>query len=277
MLRSCYATKARFYEGDSQEDDIEWYWCKKGVHFLPVPSVINSLNWVDAKERIDTGHAGEVPGELRQYTKGERNIMNNAVAYCGSGADWLGHGTRPVDVPMSTFYIPICCNPENLPPARPFTRAYSDHFDSSIGGGLSGLPSIATSLPFDMLVNWPFGPGGPAELKIDLWKTNPNGSGTNDYLSDFVLADYPGYASQQWPFGSVNTYPDGSINQSTKTTPYYQATANVPLGQVVNGYVVSDNADVVLWWEQFTTGAEFFVAGDYLTFDLYLILNADYP
>jgi hypothetical protein len=276
MLRSCYDTAARFYEGEIATDPISWYFCESNAPFLPVPSCINSLNWVDAKERVDTGHAGEVPGFPRPYSKGERNIAFNHSAYCGTPTDWLGLGVRPADPDETAFGVPRCCNPDDIDPVDVSTYLQVDNVTSNLTPPGFGGSVRASELPFDFFQWWPFDDGGPFMCSIDLYNAIPNPSGTMDNLTDFYLCDFPGYGVQRWLAGTIDEWPPGSGQMSVKTTCLYTCTAapGVSVNQA-NGYVVSDNNGFVLWYQPFG-GFVFGSAGDYLQFDVHAVMGFDY-
>jgi hypothetical protein len=112
MLRSCYTTEARFYNGHAQTDDIEWFFVDDVPSpFLPIPSVINSLNWVPRRGETDSPtKAGEKFGAPRTYAKGNRPARMRGLGYCGTSTDWLGNGTRPPSpVPLGPDGQPMCC------------------------------------------------------------------------------------------------------------------------------------------------------------------------
>lgn len=110
MLRSCYRTKCRFFAGDTTESDIIWYFAKPGASWLPFPTAFNSLNWVDASERVDTGEVGEVPNRPRVYSPGRTLLTPTYTGPCGTAGEFAA-GTVPLDTPtmFSPDGIPVCC------------------------------------------------------------------------------------------------------------------------------------------------------------------------
>lgn len=278
MLRSCYSTKARFYEGDATEDDITWYFTEPTAPFLPVASVINSLNWVEKRGLTDTGHAGEVVGAARPYSKGGRDVSLMHVSYCGGTVDWLGLGVRPAEpLAVNMFGNPSCCGAavgiENCP-VSVITVAYDFSLPFTF---VPGFYVVSSELTFNyMLGLQEFNPGG-WPLQIDLWYSNPNGSGTNYQLTDFAICEFPGYAPNQaytnlilGPSAGFGSEMDNEYNWTASGIP------SDPTKATALGIVASDPTGTVCYYQVFTAGAAFFANGDYLNITIGLVLLSDY-
>lgn len=277
MLRSCYSTKARYYEGDPTEDDLIWYFTDPDAPFLPVPSVINSLNWVDRRGLVDTGHAGEVVGAPRLYSKGQRNVAYSFAAYCGTSSDWLGHGLRPSDVPMTAFGIPSCCGGETLPVVPMQPLSFFSNFVFS-GSGISPVAVLRTSSNywFDWFAIGLNNGMLPLPIFIDLFSSF---SGGLDVLTDFQLLDFGGYAQLTLTPQAVTAGPGPTDLQWIQSGNLFQNNGS-PNGPhtFAQGIVISDGTGVVLFYLQFSaSGFDLSVPGNYLQFDLTLQGTADYP
>lgn len=272
MLRSCYATTARFFNTGGRESDITWYFVQPGTPFLPVRSVINSLNWTDLKERIDHGDAGEIPGRPRTYSKGQRDVTQVANAYCGTAADWLGNGS-PLSSPIATdqFGNPVCCGWGNFEVGNmsigPVDLFWDSNFSSP--GSYSVSLQVSSTTPFDFLEAWPsLAIGSP--LQVDLYRHKPNGSGTLDLLSDFEILTFSGYAPQ-FCYSALIYPPSVPANtmQLDNFLTFTQVGSNPPSAiREFKGWVLSDATGTVLWYADLVAVGAFpmFTSdGDYVT------------
>lgn len=286
-MRSCYRTQARFYNGDATEDTLEWYFVPDNTPFLPVPSVINSLNWVDAKERTDTpAFAGEVGTASRNYVKGNRDVSLLAQGYCGTPTDWLGNGTRPSSVSVDINGNPQCCGGPTDGFAVADAQALFTSFSSNIPltSGPTGVPAVRSS-------TWSFGNGNADQnnwfgvgLQLDLYSANPNGSGTNDFISDFAVCDFPGYASV--PFSPFILLPDPTFGPGGQSMPVNASWQQVgPISGTnhkIEGIVISDNTGIVYAYYTLyppigPPQPQFALNGDFYSVNLTWGWVADYP
>jgi hypothetical protein len=115
MLRSCYSTKARLVEGSSRQSDLTWYFVPDSYPFLPFASRVNSLNWVDAAERVDQpSHIGEVwqPGVVkRSWSNGVKPTHATASFFCGKPNDFTTNASTlaPPGREQDSQFLPVCC------------------------------------------------------------------------------------------------------------------------------------------------------------------------
>jgi len=276
MLRSCYTTQVRFYEGQNTTNLISWYFVPPGTPWLPYTSVINSLNYVPASERVDSNNAGEQAGVPRPYSKGNRNVAFRHVGICGGVSDYAGSGTRPTELPPVSLGVPQCCNPDVLPLVYPGHRVLGTIVSSGHTAPSFYVAQISSQTPFELLANNPWFPGGASPAQIDLYNAIPNPSGTMDYLTDFTLLTYPGYASVPFIETTINPPSDGSLGEGFVQPAFFQCTGD-PAGSIsqANGYVVSDNSGMVLWYQPLS-GYVFSYNGDYLNFSIEFDIGCDY-
>jgi hypothetical protein len=281
MLRTCYRTKARFYNGDATEEDIEWYFVPPSTPFLPVASVINSLNWVDLKERADTTHAGEVPGATRTYALGKRDVSLRAAAYCGTATDWKGNGTRPSSpVPLNASGNPACCgSPDStfifLSLSVNGVNANGPVVPPAFGGVTIPTSSNQAFYTIVDVTNVRF----TGDLRYDLYY-GKDPMGGYDNLFDFYLLDYNGYASVYAYQTIIN--PVGGIgpDQEMVNEAHYEQTGVNPPGvhNAAIGVVCSDGAGTVWWYLEWTGGPMVFNnPGDYVDFNLPWRSLCSYP
>ena len=285
LLRSCYCTKVRFYNGDPTTDDLEWHFTDPHYPVLTTPSRINSLNWVDATERVDHPEfAGEVPG-TRKYSKGMRNVGLRATTYCGGVADWIGNGVRPPTPPvLDAFGVPQCCGQL---PGLDLGQEQALHVDS-IAGTYSGVEGVGlfmargSEFSFSHLaMTWPFYLS-PNPCQLDLYYAIPNGSGTYDFLSDFSICEFPGYAPFICQAGSINYDTDfGPGGESLSIVGQWLATGPADASTAdIQGVVLSDGSGTTLAYLDLFAASivpGFRAAGDF--FNLYLRVGAyaDFP
>jgi len=283
MLRSCYSTDARFYNGDALVEDLEWFFVPHGTPFLTVPSVINTLNYLDKTERVDNpSFAGEVAGAARRYTKGSYNIAYTGLSAHGSAVDFAGNGTRPAAIANPSFGIAAVCGPPELEPILAGKYPVPGLFTRSDGGFTVLVANQKSStwgfddLQFGLntwISNYPL-------WQLDLWNTNPNPSGTNDFLTDFNLLTYTGYGPQvPGPQAIAPNLANTAQEYSAPGIHFEQTGANAP-GAIVgaNGLVISDSAGFVLAWYQWSPTLFFHNVGDFLDFTLFVDAAPwDYP
>jgi len=277
MLRSCYSTSARFYQGDSTIDDIEWQWVGDAP-FLPVPCVINSLNWVDRRGLTDDGDAGEVAGTSRPYSKGNHDITLDAMGYAGSAVDFLGLGSRPSSPPARNMY-------GNLIGCRDDTGVLDmsmSLYVTSIGGGLAPEPVVSfiarsQEYAFDVLAQaFQDGTGG-LPWNVDLYYANPNGSGTNDNLTDFSLCSFPGYATVQLFLGIIDPSTLIFGQQLDKYLAWTMTDFPGPGDHAgVMGLVATDSFGIVVFYIELVALAYFLNPGDQFLPVLSFVVGADY-
>lgn len=279
MVRSCYATKARFYDGDATQEDIEWYFVPSNTPFIPVPSVINSLIWAD-DQKTDTGHAGEVPGARRPYRKGARDVSLGAHRYCGTALDWLGLGVRPhVPIPVNVFGNPSCCE-STTDGLVCDVILRCDSFDYVLLTSFTGIAFVerASNLAYSMLLAMESGETN-FPWSVDLYYANPNGSGTNDYLTDFTICDFPGYATQYF-YETIITPPGtGELVEQLQQSYTWTSTGlnPDPFTHAAIGCVCADALGQVLWFMVFEDAAVYYSAGDFLTLNISYNSAYDYP
>jgi hypothetical protein len=280
-LRSCYSTKARFYAGDSTQDDIEWYFVEDDTPFIPNPFAVTSLNWAKG-DWTDDGGVGEVVGAPRPWSSGARMINADASAYCGSAEDWQGLGTRPTDpVQLDMFGQPSCCG------------GPSPAIAVDIGVQFQILDSVPTWLAMwgdlTRFSNWPFNwlanglevPQPYLPWSIDLFWDFPNSSGTGDFISDYSICDFPGYATQQLYATVID--PGAYFTEQTENDflwtnegsfPFSVTPApNCPVGAVIydaSGIVMAANLPV-------GSAFQFLNPGDYLEIAIIMGGNAEVP
>jgi hypothetical protein len=271
---------ARFYVGGGPEYEVDWYFVPDDTPFLPVPSIINSLNWVDVTERIDYGTAGEVAGAARPWSPGNRDISLNAVSYCGTPANWLGFGTiPPAPLPVNSAGNPTCCGDPLGPLEVDMHYIINPYWVDSFPPNPSQyflLIQVSSTWSFEFLyalgntpTGWPW--------QLDLVYDNPNGSGTNDYASDFSVCDFPGYT----PLPVVTTLvtPTGSPGQ--EMTPNYTFSQVGPStgpdpGAIAIGFMVTDSFGFVVYYAFFGFPQTFSNNGDYLSFNIQYQILSDY-
>lgn len=116
--------------------------------------------------------------------------------------------------------------------------------------------------------------------QLDLWAANPNPSGTNDYLTDFTLLDFTGYAPVM-P-GPQAIAPNAGFTAQEYAAPgiRWEQTGPNPPGVIngANGLVLSDGSGFVLAWWQWTIGMLFIIPGSFLELTFFVDANPwDYP
>jgi hypothetical protein len=109
MLRSCYTTTARLCRGLPRESVIDWYWATCPP--IGINTLVNSLNYVDMKERVDTGGVGEIPGRTRSWRDG--SVVPAGSTYSCDGP-WgtlqdFSEGGLLTLIPPGPDGIPQCC------------------------------------------------------------------------------------------------------------------------------------------------------------------------
>jgi len=280
MLRSCYTTQCRFYDGDPTIEDIEWYFTLPDTPFIPKVSCINSLNWVDQSDRGDNGRAGEVGGAPRTYSKGNRDVSLMAGSYCGNTADWLGHGVRPAaPLPKNSTGNPLCCGD----PAGPLDVAPNYTLDWFVVAQYPPFPPVG-SIGMHIASEWAFDLltciGNAFEglpFSLDLYYANPNASGTNDYGNDFTLCDFPGYATAPIGLDLINpTSTPGEVMSPQYSWQQTGPTSGSPPGSIAMGLVATDVFGLVLFYAPFSNPFTFTNIGDYLTLQIDYTILVDY-
>jgi hypothetical protein len=135
MLRSCYSTQARLVQGSSRLSPLTWYFVPDSYPFLAFKSRVNSLNWVDASERVDQpSYIGEVwqPGVVkRSWSNGKKPDHATAFTFCGKPNDFTTNASTlaPPGRDVDSQGLPVCCQ------------------NASIGGVVRQLVSFSGALP----------------------------------------------------------------------------------------------------------------------------------
>lgn len=105
VLRSCYSTKARLFQGDPTETDITWYFVPEDRPFLPFPTFLDSRNWDDERTDWPQGkdkppggdgtELGEVLGAARPWRNGSDPIHYPGTHPLGTAEQFANGLTDP--------------------------------------------------------------------------------------------------------------------------------------------------------------------------------------
>jgi hypothetical protein len=110
FLRSCYTTTARLIAGRPDiVSPITWYFCDPDAQLLPIPSVVQPLQWLPAEER-EGDPIGEIAGAPRFYRTGTMVGRPKGTDYHGDDEWWLNGSPDGMSLARSSSGIPAECN-----------------------------------------------------------------------------------------------------------------------------------------------------------------------
>jgi len=257
---------------------IHWYFCDPAAPFLPFPVAMNSLNWVDLRERVVTPFVpGEVPG-TQSWNNGKHPLWSEApTGYCGSASDYAGHAS--LGIPPRTYDwsgAPTCCRhtveSNTSSDLSVYHPAWNFNLFPTIPFGSPQL-SRASNLPFTVLSNLPAAGSINGPWTVDLLAAIPTNPAT---LSDCTICDFPGYAQVQF-YGPLVEPDDTSMTEAVVCGPHhFESTAAGGTHHQALGYVVCDAFQNVLWWYSSGVFFEFNHIG-YLDVYFNLFAGWDYP
>lgn len=135
LLRSCYSTVAKLVNGSDRLSTITWYFVDDSLPWFPDPTAVNSLNWVDRKDRVvgPSLAIGEQAAVPRPWYNGATLMPHpgSLPTYCGC-TEWFLNGSVLLDSPRFRYATGEigCCVPCGDCPQG----CTPDYFDVSLSG-----------------------------------------------------------------------------------------------------------------------------------------------
>jgi len=161
MARRPYTTRARLFQDDATEVDLQWYPVAEPVTCLPFPSKVNSLDWC-SHPWLAAG-VGEVWNKPRPYNGKKALPYAVGLTPCKPAAVFTAGEVLDPDAPLQVYNLdqfPACCLDKWIPQ----------------GGIEWGGSAVVTLMPTPGAV---CGSGG--ELDLGVWYEWTTSSGENPF------------------------------------------------------------------------------------------------